>query len=56
MDRLIFTSLDGVSEFAMPRMQLSNELANMSTTGFKRSFENASSTIKVSGPGFDTRY
>ena len=33
MDRLIFTSLDGVSEFAMPRMQLSNELSGPFTRG-----------------------
>ena len=29
MDRLIYSALDGVSEFALPRMQLNNEIANM---------------------------
>ena len=56
MDRLIYSALDGVSEFALPRMQLNNEIANMSTTGFKRSFKSASAAIKISGPGFDTRF
>ena len=56
MDRLIYSALDGVSEFALPRMQLNNEIANMSTTGFKRSFKSASAAVKISGPGFDTRF
>ena len=56
MDRLIYSALDGVTEFALTRMQLNNEIANMSTTGFKRSFKSASAAIKISGPGFDTRF
>ena len=41
MDRLAFTVLMGSSEANHPRQQLSNELANLSTVGFKRSFANA---------------
>ena len=55
MDRLVFSSLASISN-PSARTQLNNEIANMSTTGFKKSFMNASSAIKVSGPGFDTRY
>ena len=53
MDRLVFSSLASISD-PSARTQLNNEIANMSTTGFKKSFMNASTAIKVSGPGFDT--
>lgn len=56
MDRLSFTSASGMQEFNLPRTQLNNEIANISTPGFKRSFTNISQTLKVSGPGFDTRF
>lgn len=55
MDRLVFSSLAAISD-PSARTQLNNEIANMSTTGFKKSFMNASTAMKVSGPGFDTRY
>ena len=55
MDRLVFSSLASISD-PSARTQLNNEIANMSTTGFKKSFMNASSAMKISGPGFDTRY
>jgi flagellar basal-body rod protein FlgF len=56
MDRLIYSALAGIAEFNHPRFQLNNEIANVSTVGFKRSFVNASRTVKVSGEGFDTRF
>ena len=56
MDRLAFTALMGSSEANHPRQQLSNELANLSTIGFKRSFSNAMKSLKIEGPGFDTRF
>lgn len=56
MDRLIFTSLAAVTEQRVARAALNNELANISTTGFKRSYETALRTIKTVGPGFETRY
>jgi len=56
MDRLSFTAAAGMQEFSLPRTQLNNEIANISTPGFKRSFANVSQTLKVSGPGFDTRF
>jgi flagellar basal-body rod protein FlgF len=56
MDRLIFTSNGTVNAQAMVRTALVNEIANVSTVGFKRSFESALRTVKVEGDGFDTRY
>jgi len=56
MDRLIFTSHSAISEAAIARSALVNEMANVSTVGFKRSFDVALRSIKVDGPGFDTRY
>jgi len=56
MDRLIFTSLKSVNEQRVSREMLTNELANISTVGFKRSYEGALRAIKVEGPGFDSRF
>ena len=56
MDRLVFTSYSAINEKAVERQVLVNELANVSTTGFKRSFDVALRSIKVDGSGFDTRY
>ncbi|MEY2618284.1 MAG: Flagellar basal-body rod protein FlgF, partial [Pseudomonadota bacterium] len=56
MDRLIFTANGTVNAQAMVRASLVNEMANVSTVGFKRSFESALRTVKVEGEGFDTRY
>lgn len=56
MDRLVFSSHSTITEQGTARRMVVNELANVSTTGFKRSFNQAISTIKAEGPGFDTRY
>lgn len=57
MDRLIFTSGATVKEMANTRQILINELANVSTVGFKGSFGTALNSIKAEGNGgsFDTR-
>ena len=57
MDRLIFTSGATVKEMANTRQILINELANVSTVGFKSSFGTALNSIKAEGSGgsFDTR-
>ncbi len=55
MDRLIFTSMASINERRLLRDQLYNELANMSTVGFKRSFDSALTAVKAEGDGFDTR-
>ena len=47
MDRLIFTSLASINERRLLREQLNNELANISTVGFKRSFDSAMTAVKA---------
>ena len=56
MDRFVYTLLNGTLEASLPRQQVTSELANLSTIGFKRSLANATETLKVTGPGFDTRF
>jgi len=56
MDRLIFTALSGQAAVAQRMQQISNEIANVSTTGFKRTFASALQTYKYKGEGFESRY
>lgn len=56
MDRLVFTSYSAINEKALERQAIVNEMANVSTVGFKRSFDVALRSVKVEGDGFDTRY
>ena len=51
MDRLAYTSLSAVISQSEIRAQLTNSLANVSTVGFKESYELASQTAKVEGDG-----
>jgi len=55
MDRLAFNAVASINEQRVARQMTTNELANVSTPGFKRSFEAAMFPIKVDGPGFSTR-
>ena len=55
MDRLAFNAVASINEQRVARQMTTNELANVSTPGFKRSFEAAMFPIKVEGPGFSTR-
>ncbi len=56
MDRLAFNAAAAVNEQRVSRQMTANDLANVSTVGFKRSFEAATRAIKVSGSGMETRY
>jgi flagellar basal-body rod protein FlgF len=56
MDRLVFTSNATIKEQATARQVLVNDLANVSTVGFKSSYDSALQSVKVEGPGFDTRF
>ena len=56
MDRLVFTSNATIKEQATARQVLVNDLANVSTVGFKSSYDVALKTIKVEGAGFDSRF
>jgi len=55
MDKLAYTALNAVNERRVARQMLTNELANVSTTGFKRSYEVAMQAVKTEGKGYDTR-
>jgi len=56
MDRLAFNAAVAMKEQTLGRQMAVNEMANATTTGFKRSFEAALRTIAVEGPGLPTRY
>ena len=56
MDRLIFTSLSGQRLTDLRVQQISNEIANVSTTGFKKEFAAATETYRYDGDGFRSRY
>jgi flagellar basal-body rod protein FlgF len=55
MDRLAFNAVVAINEQRTARQMTTNELANVSTPGFKRSFEAAMQAVKVEGPGFQSR-
>ena len=56
MDKLAYTALSAMQSQAVTRAAITNELANVSTVGFKKSFQIASSAVKIDGPGFDSRF
>lgn len=55
MDRLAFTAAAAITEQTLGRQHMVNELANMSTVGFKRSYEMAMKSITAEGSGFSSR-
>lgn len=55
MDKLAFTALNAVNERRVARQMLTNELANVATTGFKRSYEAAMQAVLTDGEGYATR-
>lgn len=55
MDRLAFNAAAAINEMRTSRQMTTNELANVATPGFKRSFESAMLTLKVQGAGFESR-
>src|SRR6056300_1246442 len=56
MDRLVFTANTAMSEYRLDRQNMTHELANVSTTGFKKAFQVANRSVRVQGDGFDTRF
>lgn len=56
MDRLAFNAAVAMNEQTLGRQMSVNELANATTTGFKRSFEAAMRTVAVDGSGMKSRY
>ena len=56
MDRLVFTANMAMSEYRLDRQNMTHELANVSTPGFKKAYQLANRAIRTEGDGFDTRY
>lgn len=56
MDRMAFNAAVAMNEQTLGRQMSVNELANATTTGFKRSFEAAMRTVAVEGSGMKSRY
>ena len=56
MDRLIFTAAQAMSEYRLDRHNMTHELANISTPGFKKAYEVANKPVRTEGEGFDTRF
>jgi len=48
MDRLAYTVLNSVNERRLSRHVTANELANVATTGFKRTYEAAMTAVSAS--------
>ena len=51
MDRLAFTAVVAINEQRTARQMAANEMANVATVGFKRSFESSIRAIKIQGSG-----
>lgn len=56
MDRLAFNAVAAINEQRVARQMSTNELANVSTVGFKRSYEASIRAIQVTGSGLATRF
>jgi flagellar basal-body rod protein FlgF len=56
MDKLIFTSLGSQRFIDQRNQQISNEIANVSTTGFKRTLAAVTQAYRLDGDGFQSRY
>lgn len=55
MDRLAFNAAAAINEQRLTRQVSINEIANVSTPGFKRSYESSLKAIPAEGPGLPTR-
>jgi len=55
MDRLIFNASAAMRERSVDWRMMTNDLANVSTVGFKRSFDLATQAMKAVGTGFESR-
>jgi flagellar basal-body rod protein FlgF len=56
MDKLAYTALSAMQSQSVVRAAITNSLANVSTIGFKDSFQIASAAVKIDGPGHDSRF
>lgn len=56
MDRLAFNAVAAINEQRLSRQMTINELANVTTVGFKRSYEASMRAVKIEGPGMESRF
>ena len=56
MDRSIYTVLSAATSATFQRVQLTNDLANLSTVGYKRASQTRPSSAFLNGPGFPSRF
>ena len=56
MDRLIYTAMTAIQQLDSKKLKNANELANSTTFGFKDTFNFATQTAKIAGPGFNSRF
>ncbi|MFM6993003.1 MAG: flagellar basal body rod C-terminal domain-containing protein [Rhodoferax sp.] len=56
MDRMAFNAAVAMSEQTLSRQMSVNEMANATTTGFKRSYEAAMRSVAVEGAGLKSRF
>ena len=56
MDRLAFNAVAAINEQRVALQMATNEMANSTTIGFKRSFEASLRAIEVDGVGLKTRF
>jgi flagellar basal-body rod protein FlgF len=56
MDKLAYTALSAMQGQGIVRAAITNELSNVSTVGFKKSFQTASVAVKIDGPGHESRF
>lgn len=55
MDRLIFNAYAALRDKSVDWKVMTNDLSNISTVGFKRSFAVVTQAMKALGPGFESR-
>ncbi len=56
MDRLIYTAMSSLKLLDSMKVKQANALANVNTIGFKDTFNFATETAAVEGPGFNSRF
>ncbi len=56
MDRLAFNASAAITEMRLARQNLANDMANIATNGFKRSYEVSMKAFKAEGEGFDSNF
>jgi flagellar basal-body rod protein FlgF len=56
MDKLVYTALGAATNQSFQRVQLTNDLANVSTVGYKKSTTSRPETVSYGGSGLSSRY